>query len=685
VIAASLDPAQHEAVEAPFDRALAIFGKAGSGKTSALLARIERARSLGHRTPLVAGVDGPAPVRLHEFALEILRENGAEPRLIDDVEAAALFAEAAVPLLAMESDLIELEIDPEVHGLRSPERFLESAFRLQRRLSEALISADGFLECALTGATEFYAKPPNFAQPDLIASTKSEHRSSLAVSPEELKRQYRREVDLAKLLAQLYRAYAALLRERRCAPGRDVISAAVDALRGGGPLPARIAQRYALAFLDDAQDLTVGEITLLQRVFGEGLPGVTLAGDLDAEMRAGARRDRVFASAGTRVELSRSYRARPALETARPATQREEARSIAAHVATLLRNGAEPGRVAVLLRSVAAAAAYEEALLDRDIFVRIAGDYNVFADRRALDAIALLWNVHDPARHEWLLRTLEGAALALSDASLAVLCGEPADRQSVLFEEEPPRPPSGERKRDPERAVRLSQNVLGAACDASLSQIARERVDAFRAARERWLEAQRALPFEDFARLVWREGLAREGAPGSARARAQQHVLHLLLERMHAYLANHAGASLGDALADAELRARSNLEVCEPPDGRDAVHLMSVEAARGSTFDHVVIANVRPGAFPCWYAPDAFLFSPSLGMIPKDNVGDATTARTAKFTYYLHRVKARDAYNARERRVFSYALSRATRSLYVSAWGRPTRALSAPEFLEELR
>ncbi len=685
MIATSLDHTQHQAVEAPFDKALAILGAAGCGKTTALLARIERARSLGHRAPLVAGVGEPVPVRLHELAEEILREAGTELRLIDDVEAETIFAEAAAPLLAMEGDLIELQIDPEVHGLRSPERFLESAFRLQRRLSEALISADGFLERALAGATEFYAKPPNFAQPDLIASTKSEHRSSLAVSPEELTRQYRREVDLAKLLAGLYRAYAALLRERRCAPGRDAVSAAVDALRRTEPLPARIAQRYALAFLDDAQDLTVGEIALLQCVFGKALPGVTLAGDLSAEMRAGARRDRVFASVGTRVELSRSYRVRPSIQTARPATQREEARSIAVHVAALLRDGAEPARVAVLLRSVAAAAAYEEALLDRDIFVRIAGDYNVFADRRALDALALLWNVHDPSRHDWLLRTLEGAALALSDASLAVLCGEPADRQTVLFEEEAPRPPSGERKRDPERAVRLSRNVLSGACDGSLSEIARDRANAFRASRERWIEAERVSPFEDFTRLVWREGLAREGTPGSARARAQQHVLHLLLERMQAYLESHAGASLGDVLADAELRARSTLEVCEPPDGLDAVHLMSVEAARGRTFDHVVVANVRPGAFPCWYAPDAFLFSPSLGMIPKDNVGDATTARTAKFTYYLYRVKARDAYNARERRIFSYALSRAVRSLHVSAWGRPTRALSAPEFLEELR
>ena len=84
---------------------------------------------------------------------------------------------------------------------------------------------------------------------------------------------------------------------------------------------------------------------------------------------------------------------------------------------------------------------------------------------------------------------------------------------------------------------------------------------------------------------------------------------------------------------------------------------LSVEAARGREFDHVVVANVRPGAFPRWYSPEAFLFSPRLGMIPKENVGDARASRTAKFSYYMFRSKAPQHYYERERRAFVYALA----------------------------
>ena len=65
---------------------------------------------------------------------------------------------------------------------------------------------------ALTGATEFYANPPNFADPSLLIATKNTYHDSLDVTPAELARQYRREIDLAKILAHLYEDYAAARR-----------------------------------------------------------------------------------------------------------------------------------------------------------------------------------------------------------------------------------------------------------------------------------------------------------------------------------------------------------------------------------------------------------------------------------------------------------------------------------------
>ena len=115
------------------------------------------------------------------------------------------------------------------------------------------------------------------------------------------------------------------------------------------------------------------------------------------------------------------------------------------------------------------------------------------------------------------------------------------------------------------------------------------------------------------------------------------------------------------------------------------MRLLSIDAAQGCEFDRVVVAGASAGSFPRWYSPDAFLFSPRLGMIPKENVGDARASRTAKFTFYIARSKAAKHYYERERRAFAYALSRARESVLVTASGRPTRGVSAPEFLQEVR
>jgi len=112
---------------------------------------------------------------------------------------------------------------------------------------------------------------------------------------------------------------------------------------------------------------------------------------------------------------------------------------------------------------------------------------------------------------------------------------------------------------------------------------------------------------------------------------------------------------------------------------------LSIDASTGLEFDHVIVPNIRAGAFPRYYVPDAFLYSPSQGMIAKENVGEARAARTAKFTYYMFRSKTRERYKREERRAFVYALRRAKRSELVTAHEKATRGVAAPEFLAELQ
>ncbi len=700
---------QREAVDAPFETSLAITGAPGTGKSTALRARMERfAREFPRNTYLYA----EHPDDVIALAEHTLRTVGNPVAIVDDVEAEWIFARCAQPLFELEWDeLIAGTIDPEVPGLRSPERFLVAAFRLIRKLRDAAISPQEFLDRALQGATSFYASPPNFAHPDLIYATKDAYRDSLDVTPAELQRQYRREVDLAKVLAKLYQTYVNEVHASRVMTRRDAIAEALEALATDTSLADAVRSSASTAFIDEAQESTLGTQLLLEAVYSNDLRGVTLAGDPASATStfSGARPERAFKSVAANVVLHQQHRNVLAIELAcrqltrshakiaangveravvlhRAKTEADEAIYVADAVRRHLSNGTPPHEIAVIFRSVADVHAYEEALLDRNVPVAVSGDLNIFADRRALDALALLWNVWDPFRHDWLIRTLRGPAYALSDSSIATLCAEPPDAQTALFTfDDEPAPTTRSGRWDPKRDLRLGWNVTRGDQDDALNPTARERIRAFRAARERWLQASLELPFPEFMRVVWRDGLARDGAPGSARALAQQVLLARILRRLNAYANSHPEATLGDILAYAQARSESSLETCEF-DGDDRfVQMLSIDAARGRSFQYVVVPDARAGSFPRWYVPDSFLFSPKLGMIPKDNVGDARAARTAKFSYYVFKAKAREAYNDEERRAFVYALRRARSGVLVSASGKATRGTTAPEFLEELR
>jgi superfamily I DNA/RNA helicase len=685
LILVELSAEQREAVERAHDECFAILGTPGTGKSTALA---ERAAALRARFPSSDPLFLVSERDLDEFAVGVLRSCGRAVTLVDDVDAALLFAQACAPLFALEwNEFSADQLDPEVPGLRSPERFLRSAFRLIRRLRDAEVAPAFFLSRALTGATEFYARPPNFADPALLSATKHCYHDSLAVETGELTRQRRREIDLAKILAKLFERYVELVESSGRMTGRDAAIAAAALLERNADLAATVRARHRFALVDDAQELTKSHLRLLRAIFGDRLGGVTLCGDPGSVVTQARMTNpkETFAFAAASVELHGSYRS-PAVHVERPATARAEAALIAARVAESIDSGIAPERIAVIFRSVRNVELYEQALLERNLPVLLSGDVNVFTDRRALDALALLWNVYDPFRHEWLLRTLGNRAVGLSDASLAALCSEPTDPQRALFAfDEEPAPTVRATRWNPKRDLRLGWNVIRGERDDALSDDAAARVRRFRTLREGWLAAMHELPFERFARLVWSEGLARDGEPGSARARAQQAVLRRLLHRLNAFLAQHAEATIEDVLEYARQRMESDLETCQLDETEGFVHVLSVEAARGREFDCVIVPSVRPGGFPRWYSPDAFLFSPRYGMIPKDNVGDARAARTAKFSYYVYRSKASQQYYDRERRAFHYARKRARKNVLVTAAGAPIRSNAAPEFLEELR
>ena len=691
------------AAEDPELRAGAIVTAARDDGARALAARIEAATGCAVRGET-----------LEALAFELLRAHPLETGLaldierLDPLDAQTIFERAAEPLFSAEwSDFLGADVDPEIAGLRTPDRFAVAALRLIRKLRDAGIDVEKFLALALRGATDFYANPPNLGSPALVAATKDEHRASLAVDAAELERQRRRELDLAKILARLYRAYLDELVRRGCLTPSDALAEATRLLESRPAIVRAVRTRLRVAFVDDAHDLPAGALRFLHALFGDALDGVTVAGDPDAATQtfAGARPERIFKHAAVSVTLTgglppqiaavrrAAIDANPAhpvprgdaVQVVRTSTRDAEAKEVARRVESLIAAGTPPGRIALLHRTLRTLVPYEDALLARDVPVALAGDPALFARPDVLDGLALLWSAVDPFRHAWTLRALQTPMLRLSDATLALLCGEPPSPQPALFAL-PEGDAAGDRRWDRRRDIRLGTNLVDGERDADLSAVARERLRGFRERRLRWQRWLRDTDPQTAARAIVQDGgllLARRGENG-AQTRRRTTLLGRLVALVGEYAARHPSDDLAAALQHcARLgEAEAGPELVDERD--DAVVVASIERVLSRRFAHVFVVDVRAGAFPPYYVPDAFLFSPTYGMIPKDCAGDASAARTAKFTWYEHHAKPRAAYVKESRRLFAAALGRADETVTISASGRPTRGVAAPELAAEV-
>ena len=737
------------AIDAPPDAPLlAITGHAASGKTETLARRyvalLARDPSLTIGATLVtaprgesaaalaARIDALLPaaravergrqgrylgVRLDRLAFDMLAEHATLTNLAYDLEAIGeydaqeIFERAIAPLFSADwNDYLGPDIDPEIPGLRAPDRFAVAVLRLIRKLRDAHMSPDAFLAAALRGATAFYASPPNLAAPALLLATKDEHRDALAVGDAELERQRRRELDLAKIIAKVYRSYIEELVRHGCLTASDAIAEATRLLEEHPAIARTYRSRFRIALVDDAHDLATGDFRLLIAIFGKKLTGVTVAGDPAAATQtfAGARPERVFGAAAVTLPLQANYRvpeqiaaaaaavldpqrAAPlppgdAVRLQRAETPTAEAAFVADDIAARIAAGTPLGRIAVLHRSLRTLGIYEDALVDRDIPVALCGDAALFARHDTLDALALLWSTVDPFAHAWLLRVLQLPQLGLSDASLALLCGEPASSQALLFDL-PPEESDGTRRWDRRRDLRLGTNVVRGDRDAELEPEARARLAAFRARRADWQRLTRTAGAAQAATAIVTGGGTFEPRPGEtgARTRRRSAVVNELLATIARFAERHPAAELAAALAYCERIARSETGPALRDSADDAVAVAAIDAVKGRRFERVYVVDVRAGSFPPYYVPDAFLFSPTYGMIPKESVGEAVTARTAKFTWYAHHARLRDNYSREDRRALAVALCRADVGVTVSASGRPTRGIAAPELLVELQ
>jgi superfamily I DNA/RNA helicase len=699
-----LSPAQQQAIASPHDAALvSIEGEAGSGKTYTLMQRaIGIATSLPEdRSVLLSSPNADTLAELRSlcvaendsrFSFRLLGDLAftvveREAHLIDDLQATRIFERAAEGLLSLEWEAFtRADIDPEVAGLRTPERFVAAAYRLIRKLCMAHINPEEFEAICLRGNTNFYEHLPDLGSLDLIERTPAQYRDSLRIDRAEAQRQRRRENDLAAILTLLYKRYCTLLIAEGSYTLFDALAEATKRMRFDRTLRQNFIDRYPHTCIDDAQDLTTGELYFLQAIYGRELHGVTIAGDARQATRtfAGARGERTFTVAKQRFILQEQYRcpaaivnvARRALDKRAPihlaendvtlhrvVTVQAEAEHIANTIATLIANGTSTQQIAIIARSIRCVDPYIAALLDCDIPLDIGGDAQLYLFESVRDALAVLWSVADPYRHDHLLRMLEMPCLGLCDASIALLCSSPLPRN-----------------------LGLCRNVIQGESDADLPEETRHRLALFRTAHERWETLTHTVDPATLARTILAEAITFDN-PQSARARFESGLLARLIEEIEMFTEREPLGSLHGFLQEAERVAQTDEELHAVTQRcRQAVSFLSVEAAKARSFEHVFVIDTRAAGFVRYYVPDAFLFYPSLGMIAKENVGEnACAARTAKFTYALYKFSTRERYVEEERRAFAYAATRASKHLHISSSGSPTRGNAAPELLEELR
>ena len=436
------EPADARVVAAPLEaNLLLVTGATGSGKTNALAARYlalldrdgidpgatlvaaagaEAARDLAARIsarldPAARDVFTRAPftgITVDDLAFAIVADGALEGGLAPDIErldpdeAAAIFERAAAPLFSAEwAEYLGTEIDPEISGLRAPDRFADAVLRLIGKLRDAGVDPETMLQLAQRGANAFYATPPNLTEPGLLYATKDEYRGSLLVGAAELERQRRREIDLAKIVAKLYRSYLDELVRGGCLGAGDAIAEAIRLL-GESPALARAYGRIRFAVVDDAHDLLPGEVRLLRTLFGAALPRVTFAGSLHAAVRTftGARPEATFKLAATTIalpgdgpvpapiaavaraigaaDLATAIPVGETVQVVRSADRAAEIDLIGNLVAAHVGAGTPPARIALVHRSARCLGAYADALLERNVPVASFGDIDLLAAPR---------------------------------------------------------------------------------------------------------------------------------------------------------------------------------------------------------------------------------------------------------------------------------------------------------------
>jgi DNA helicase-2/ATP-dependent DNA helicase PcrA len=714
----TLTPEQQAVVDVDLQGPWLVDAGAGTGKTYTL---VQRARALIERGVLrpsellvitftqsaasevaerldreldASSHDRPACGTFHGIAGALLREfaydagTSPEIRQIDDGRARGVFHRAFDELLAGRLD-VDLSAFPLLDRTQVLERSLATmAIRLK---SDGISFAEAFDRAR--AATPYLETITFDAINKLLNNGKFSAAQGWPVptpprTSDERKREAINERKNITVVAALFESFDRLLDREHLVLYGDVIGRATKMILSHAAIGDTLRKRWKHAIVDEFQDTSAGQIEFLKAIFGDDLVPLLAVGDVRQSIFefGGARPDNIieFRKLARRsLPLTENRRSvQPILEVAwhtldslngvskelntKLVAQRGprdpscvrlgifggldalqiEASCIAGTIAELVANGVPPRRCAVLLRAGIRAGIFAKALIERGIAVQLFGGAGFFTAPEIREVIAWLRIANDPTDAYAVTAALQSVAIGLSDGALAHLA----------------------------REKQLARAALLAEIPAEFARDERERLERFRSIAH-IVSRLTATPLVDAVQSV----ILASGAEVARIANVNSAMQVLAnLEKFTAFAADFAKdrplALVADLVAELDEREAFELDLPIAEIEGDRVAIMTIHKAKGLEWDHVFVADIKPGIFPGHARGNddvAILDAETGALALKHGIDGRPTMRwwltKNKHNSSGHWIEPTKASKAEEYRLLYVALTRARDCVYVTA------------------
>ncbi len=526
-------------------------------------------------------------------------------------------------------------------------------------------------------------------------------------------------------LAKAVGIFRRLKRELGVIDFGDQIELAVQVATEHPEVGQEYRDRFAAVLLDEYQDTNVAQARLMRAMFGGGHP-VTAVGDPDQNIYAwrGASLSNLFdfptdfpkrdGSPAQRLPLFTNFRsgarilhAADTIISPLPANQRPdpekrlvpfgpngdgevtvtshrdeltEARAIADRIVSLHEAGSPWSEIAVLCRTSRLFFLLQQTFAERDIPAEIVGLAGLLRTPEVVEVLAYARAANDAMASVALARILMGPRYRVGFKDLALVAGWAKGKNYAWRDE------GGD---DEETPFLFAEALEHLDEIEDLSDEGRARLEEFRAELSALrVEARRPVP-EFLGEVMRRIGIIDELAADVDRAAAAQRSRNLaaFLDQVHAFEPVEGELTLRaflDYVDSVEALEKEEWEPVQPSES-ESVKVMTIHQAKGLEFDHVFVPGVAENLLP----------SKRIQQNPAERGysldfelrGDAAIlpAFDGVLSHFKRDLRAQEVIE--ERRTMYVALTRARRSLHVSAsnwYGENVRAKGPSEFFAEL-